>query len=222
MRGTPPPLYHYPSGKQFLEDGPINRRDSIAHMVESGFAYEEIKNEFIELDDALFLQDNEKVEHARLKWNKRLNLDLSANDVRELYGVGNYIYFNTVDSARYAYQREFRKRTMDHLGEGHPDAIRALVRQCFFELGVDREQAMLLTQLGNVGERRSWNMRPWDEITQETRLGIFDLDVTTLHEEDLERLRALYDDVAKEEQNDTDHERIVYAMAELRVRQLGV
>lgn len=230
-----PTLYHYPSGKEFLENGPIKKRESVApmttqgadlgaiifaRMIESRLSNEEIKNEFADLDDALSLDDAERIERARLQWNERLTLDLSERDVRELYGVGNYVYFNTVDSAPYPYQRELRKRTMDSLQKNHSDALDALVRQCFFELAATREQAMLLTQLGSKGERHSWIMHPWDEIMQETRLGIFDLNVTALHEDELQALRVVYDEVSKEDSDDIDYERIVREMADMRVRQM--
>ena len=235
LRSTPPTLYHYPSGKKFLENGPIKKRESVApmtkegadlgamifaRMIQSGLPNEEIKNEFKNLDNALFLNDHERIEHAREQWNQRFNIDLSENDMREMYGVGNYVYFNTVDNAPYAYQREFRRRTMDRLGKTHPDALSALVRQCFFELAVTREQTMLFTQLGIKEKRIPWHIRPWNDIIQETALSVFDLNVTTLHEKELQTLHALYDQVAKEDSGDIDYEGIIRSLADMRVVQM--
>ena len=234
-RMTPPTIYQYPSGKEFLEDGLITKRESVApmttkganigamifaRMVELGLSSEEIKNEFIDINDALFLNNNEKIEHTRGQWNERLTLDLSQNDMREIYGVGDYVYFNTTDTAPYAYQRELRKHAMDRLGKTNPDALRALVRQCFFELAMTREQTMFFAQLGSKDKQNTWHMRPWDEIIQETALSVFDLDITALHEEELQTLHTLYDQVAKEDSDNIDYEHIIRSLADMRITQM--
>ncbi len=244
--------YSFPSGKTYLryqggeELGPITQKgaERVATLLSSAEKAGRDREWIKRILDAItkFVDDNDKEGILRIQKeiNDELGLAFIEDDLREMYNGSKYLFLQSDGLNKgYVYRLIVRREVVKKFGYESRE-MRPFIRAVLFTapLGFGYREfdimSGLLTKL-DLEESESFfkrRVRTWEEIIKDTSLGIVNLDVTRLHEEDLRHLRAVFDMLREKAGGDEPFEgeliedqklqyEIIKTLIELKKRQVG-
>lgn len=241
-------LYIFPSGKKFFKNNEGKEETPVHPMTDAGAQFgaavfekmvlrkwdsAHIQKEFSDLQYALSEDNATDIAAIQKRWGEELVVELSDNDMREMFGVSEYLFFNRLEtpSRRYSYNETLRKYMIERLRASDPEAVRELTRMMFFELPLNRAQTILLTEFGSErfvpdnpeasfsSGHTEWILHHWGHIANQDQLGIVNLDMTKITDAEREELKSMYDALSRDDFRDGEY--IIRRMGEIKIRQLN-
>ena len=234
-------FYTFPSGRKFLKKGISDEGKPISPMTSEGVAIasriagrmaeqnktsEELHDFFIILQRTLEGTEGgnpaEEIEKLAAQATEQYGFRISENDLRECYGIADYIQFNDF-AGTYYYKAFLRKQVLKEVSHRAPEKVNEMIREMFFEPPFEKNQFLALSGFGYFVRatapdyKSKWETHPLDTILQQHDLSIFSIDATELNPEDRALVEKLYQDVVTS--TATDYAPFVESLAQIKRRQ---
>lgn len=209
-----PGEYTFPSGKTHIREilrinvepitseGIAGALRFIRGLIARGHGSKELEEELGRIDDIIdnvldVSQNQEPLQRQVLRMEKLSGVSFTVNDLREMHGTARHVFADTLDES-YPFTAEFRKRFMREFYDDAPEQVDVLIRPLFFEIPFQRKIFLRLSGFG-IFNKKEMKIKPWDQITTERQLGILNIDVNGLDEDDKTVLHTLYQQYAASE-----------------------
>ena len=209
---------YIPQSDPITHDGIYNTASLFASMVEKGFSKDVIKNTLEGINDFLDQEDEEGLIRAKEKLQKEYSIEISITDLKEMYRVYEYLYFDELLDANYPYNFLVRKEVLKKLKTVAPEEAHKLIRGMFsFEAQTSKIDTFLLTGFGRYVKGKLV-IRLWEEIKNDKELGIFNLDVPRLSKDQQQEMETIYQELNKEADG-VDYEDLIAKVADIKRQQ---
>ncbi len=243
LNGRDVKIHLFPSGErvayatdvtQLITDPPISNRglrltaDLFEAAAARGASGTELQENLYGLQYALERgNSDEEVRAAVNRINETAGSRLSEIDGRELFGVSAYVSVHDFSPERYLRALAVRKAIMDRIQRTRPEALNSLVTDVLYDTSATpgTRDFYELTGFGTVEQDDSgrWTVerkRSWDEIKNDTALGILALDMTRLSAADKKQVRLAYQSLGDGATGKlAELERAIEALKRLKKRQ---
>lgn len=194
--------HQFPSGKRYLKktksQGAITqegvRRAAliVKQAIDQGFTSEDIQERFASIQNGVNLDDAARLAAIKAAMHRDLKIDLSVDAIKEMHNVDKYMYFDNFDD--YKLKLAARREIFREVRAVAPQETRNLIKGLFYEIPLSMKIGgiEIMTGFGKIGETNEWQARPWEEIEQDLALGIVDLNVPLLPDDDKNELKNLW------------------------------
>lgn len=209
--------YKYPSGVTYLrnlgENPAITPRgaelasDLLLGCAQRNRKDDDIRVELYKLDEIIDANNVDGLDKMRATLEDKTGIKLSDDDLKELYGASNYISLNLGDPYPYSYA--VRKELLAKMKTAMPEQVKMLKRSVLFEMPTSLSMATFSALVGFYKDRNFKNeqmefweneddkytvnaRRSWKDLSEDTHLGVTNIDVTRLNPEDLAKLEDFY------------------------------